>query len=366
VKNLYLSTGVFPQGFFDGAVERILDLQLENGSIPWFDGGVFDPWNHIEAAMGLAVAGRYDQALRAYRFLADSQLADGSWWGQYGSAVPMDDDKYTGDGGERAHRDTNFAAYMATGVWHQYLITGDLEFAKSYWPVVKRAVDFVLELQHPEGDIRWAANDPHTPEDDALITGCSSIYKSLECAILLANKLNEPSGRWRAARARLGDALRHKPHRFDRQWETKERFSMDWYYPVLCGAFSGDMARARLSSKWDVFVAEGHGCRCVEDQPWVTVAESCELTMALLGVGQDAKAKEVYSWQHRWRADDGAYWMGYQYEMDVAWPAERPAWTAGAALLAADALAKATPACELFTRVSISEATEKGQRFYHR
>ncbi len=366
MKKLYLLTDTFPQGFFDGAVNRIRELQRPNGAIPWFDGGVFDPWNHIEAAMGLATAGATEDAAKAYRHLAETQLKDGSWWGQYGSAVPLDDDKYTGDGDEQAKRDTNFAAYAATGVWHHYLITEDEQFLKEYWPIVRKATDWVLTYQSDEGEIRWAADDPQTRQNDALVTGCSSIYKSLECAILIAQELGEGWRSWAEARSRLGDAIRHKPHRFDREWEPKDRFSMDWYYPVLSGALTADAAKARLASKWEEFVAEGSGCRCVNDQPWVTVAETCELTLALLHTGQEAKAKEMFSWIHQWRDDDGAYWMGYQYAEDVPWPREKPAWTSGAVLLAADALFKVTPACDLFVETRIPETAEQSERLYHR
>ena len=50
---------------------------------------------------------------------------------------------------------------------------------------MKAAIDFVVALQYPEGDIRWTARDANTPEEDALLTGNSSIY-SLGCAIRLA------------------------------------------------------------------------------------------------------------------------------------------------------------------------------------
>ncbi len=366
MKKLYLLTDTFPKGFFDGAIQRIQELQRPNGAIPWFDGGVFDPWNHVEAAMGLATAGIIEDAERAYRHLAETQLEDGSWWGQYGSAVPLDDDKYVGEGDEQAKRDSNFAAYISTGVWHHYLITQKDDFLKEYWPVVQAATDWVLTLQSDEGEIRWAADDPQTRQDDALLTGCSSIYKSLECSILIAQELGHGWQRWAEARARLGDAIRHKPHRFDRSWEPKDRFSMDWYYPVLSGALTDDAARARLASKWDEFVTEGSGCRCVNDQPWATVAETCELALALLHTGQETKAKEMFSWIHQWRDDDGAYWMGYQYAEDVPWPREKPAWTAGAVLLAADALYKVTPACNLLVETRIPETTEQGERLYHR
>ncbi len=343
-------------GFFDGAVARIMELQRPSGAIPWYDSGVLDPWNHTEAAMGLAVAGRFPEARLAYEYLAQSQLPDGSWWSQYGAAVPLDDDKY-GGGGEDAMRlkDTNMTAYVATGVWHYFISTGDEKFLKLYWPVVERAMGFVLAHQSEHGEVRWAAPGIKTPEDDALITGCASIYKSLECAILIAEELGVPKPEWPRARAALGHALRTKPHRFDRTWQSKEGFSMDWYYPVLSGVIVGDAAKARLRSKWDIFVSEGKGCRCVDDQPWVTIAESCELVLAVLRTGDKALAHEIFAWQHQWRDEDGAYWMGHQYAENVPWPQEKPAWTAAAAILAADALTAYTPAHDLFTRTWVEE-----------
>ena len=351
-----------PENFFGGSRARILELQRDNGAIPWYDGGVIDPWNHTEAAMGLTVLGEVDHARRAFQYLADTQLKDGSWWGQLGAAVPFDEEeqRFTGDEADAGHpvRDTNFAAYIATGAWHHYLITRDRKWLAGIWPHVEAAMGFVLAHQTSHGDIRWAANDPHTPEDDALITGCSSIYKSLECAAQIARELGHPSRHLMEARAKLGEALRDKPHRFDRTWEPKDRYSMDWYYPVLAGVVTGEAARKRLAWKWDIFVAEGKGCRCVMDQPWVTVAESAELTMALLVAGERRKAEAMLSWQHQWKADCGAYWMGYQFEDKVAWPTEKPAWTAAAIILATDAIVGLTPAAHLFAERTLAEAAE--------
>jgi hypothetical protein len=358
VKNLYISKESIARGFFDGAVARILELQRGDGSIPWYDGGVVDPWNHTHAAMSLTVLGRHEEARAAFTFLRETQLADGSWWAQYGAAVPMDEHKYTGDGEqEKKLRDTNFCAYPAVGVWHHYLVTQDRAFLAACWPVIRDAIGFVLAHQSDHGDIRWAADDPGTPEDDALITGCSSIYKSLECAILIARAMGEDATArdWEIARSRLGQALRHKPWRFDRQWDPKDNFSMDWYYPVLGGALTGEAARARLARRWETFVAPGKGVRCVTGQPWVTIAESCELVLALIGTGQIGKAWDIYSWQHQWRDDDGAYWMGYQYDEDVPWPQEKPAWTAAAVILAADAFLHMTPASRVLTEIAVPE-----------
>jgi len=351
VSGLYLSRGLFPQEFLRPTVEFILEVQQPNGEIPWFEGGYADPWDHVEAAMGLSVGGEYDAARRAYEWLAGMQLEDGSWWASYRGEI-VDDPK---------RRETNFVAYIATGVWHHFLATGDRAFLARMWPVVERAITFVLSLQTEHGDIHWKVDADGVPEEDALLTGCSSIYKSLECAHNISVTLDEPRPRWLEARDRLGVALRHKPERFDRTWESKARYSMDWFYPVLAGAFSGKDARARLAARWDEFVEDGLGCRCVSDEPWVTVAESCELVMALLAAGDHARAVEVYSWLHRWRCGDGSYWTGYQLVEDLLWPDEKPTWTAGAILLAADALTEHTAASRLFCSVQLLgvDSTEK-------
>ena len=51
------------------------------------------------------------------------------------------------------------------------------------------------------------------PKGDALVTGCSSIFKSLECAHNIAVTLGEERRHWLGARDQLGIALRQKPER---------------------------------------------------------------------------------------------------------------------------------------------------------
>ena len=43
--------------FYKSSVEYILKVQNQDGSIPWEENKKLDPWDHIEAAMGLSVAG---------------------------------------------------------------------------------------------------------------------------------------------------------------------------------------------------------------------------------------------------------------------------------------------------------------------
>ena len=329
--------------FFDETLNFIRITQLPNGSIPWFKGGYCDPWDHVEAAMGLSIGGDFVNAERAYQWLVDIQLEDGSWWAAYkGDKVESNDRK-----------ETNFVAYIATGVWHHYLISQNKDFLSKMWPCVKKAIDFVLSQQQSEGDINWAVGSDGFGKKDALITGCCSIYKSLECAYNISVLMNSSQKDWLSARDKLGYALREKPYRFDRTWKSKERFSMDWFYPVLSGVLSSDIAKNHLKSKWNTFVEEGLGCRCVSDEPWVTIAESCELTIALIAAGDFSKASELFSWLHRWRLKDGSYWTGYQFSQDKIWPDEKPTWTAGAVLLAADALSNYTRGSNLFTQTII-------------
>jgi hypothetical protein len=338
----------FGDGFYEGALACILELQRADGAIPWFDGGVVDPWNHTEAAMGLATMGELAAARRAHTFLADTQQTDGSWWGEYGTLVPIEDGKYASGTTPKRIRDTNFCAYPATGLWHYYLITGDLAHLADTFPMIERAINWVLEWQSEHGEIRWSADDSVSPENDSLFTGSCSIYKSLESAIRCAHALRRNPARWVAARNALGVAIRDKPERFDRTWGSKAEYAMDWYYPVHSGALDGEAARARIRERYDEFVIAEVGCRCVSAVPWVTIAESSELAVALARIGLGSKAHEIFTWQHRWRNATGAYWMGHQYAEGKPWPAECPAWTAGAIILAADALGGLTPASRLF------------------
>jgi hypothetical protein len=352
MSGLYMSRGLFPQEFLRPTVQFILDTQQAEGDIPWFEGGYADPWDHVEAAMGLSIGGEFDAAHRAYQWLARTQLEDGSWWASY-RGMEVDN---------LQRRETNFVAYVAVGVWHHYLISEDLSFLREMWPTVERAIGFVLALQTEHGDIHWAVRGDGSPKEDALVTGCSSIYKSLECAHNIAVTLGEEKPQWLLARERLGEALRKKPERFDRTWESKSRYSMDWFYPVLTGVLSPAEGRARLALRWDEFVEDGLGCRCVVEEPWVTVAESCELVMALLAAGDHARAVELYAWLHQWREGDGSYWTGYQMVEDLLWPDEKPTWTAGAILMAADALTEHTPASKLFCAVNLLEVPSEKLR----
>ncbi len=312
----------------------IASLQRKNGEIPWSEGGKTDPWDHVESAMGLGVAGYLKEAERAYQWMAETQLFDGSWWAAYRDGVPED-----------RTRDSNFSSYIAVGVFHYYLLTRDVAFLKDMWPVLSAGVDYALNLQAPTGEIYWARNAEGVIDHMALLAGSSSVYMSIKCALAIASLLGKDRPDWRCAFEKLGSTIRTLPHRFNM---IKSRYSMDWYYPVLCGAITGDDAGRRIDKSWGTFVEPGWGVRCVSDQPWATMAEPSELVLALAAVERYKEARLVFSYLDDKRYDDGTYWMGVTFPDAVIWPEEKTSWTAASVLLAGDALNHLTPASRLF------------------
>ena len=57
--------------------ESIARMQDRSGAIAWPDGHV-DAWDHVECAMALSACGLREPARRAYRWLRETQRADGS------------------------------------------------------------------------------------------------------------------------------------------------------------------------------------------------------------------------------------------------------------------------------------------------
>ena len=233
-------------------------------------------------------------------------------------------------------------------MWHHWLITGDRGFLETMWPAVKAAFGFVLDLQTPRGEIIWARHPDGTPWSFALLTGSSSICHSLRCALAIAHELGKERPDWELSLERLAEVIRTRP---DGAFAPKNRWAMDWYYPVLSGVIAGDDARAHLAARRDTFILPGHGVKCVSDRPWVTAAETCELAIAELGLGYDEQARELFTWAQQMRVDDGRYWTGTVYPENVHFPeGEMSAYTAAAIVLCADAIAGATPASGLFSR----------------
>ena len=315
--------------------------QFKSGEIPWWHGYKADPWNCVHAAMGLTVAGYHRESAAAFRFLARTQNPSGAWPSERVHGRIVDDTQ-----------ETNQAAYIATGVWHTYVATRDTAFVAEMWPTVERAIEFVTSLQDETGSFCWSVDGEGNGWRDPLLTGSSSIHGSLVSAIRIAELLGYDRPDWYIARERVAQCITTNIERFDKVDlpDPPGRFSMDWYYPVLGGAMRGDQGRERLLDEETIrkFVAEGYGIRCVLDSPWYTVAESCELVLALDAVGLENRAREIFSWMGQYRMDDGGYWIGKVMPKDVYWPGGQATWTAAAVIIADDALKRESATSAFF------------------
>jgi hypothetical protein len=324
-------TPALSAGQLEETVAAIAAVQHLDGAIPEFPGGVTNPWNHIEAAMALDVAGRHDDAVRAYEWSRRTQRRDGAWSAGYLGSETVDHTL-----------DANFCAYIAFGVWHHFLATRDRVFLAEMWPCVEGAIDFTLGLQRPDGAISWARDAEGRRWQGALLTSCSCILMSMRSATAIAAELGHERPAWDTATLSLLAAIRAG----DQIFESKRRFSMDWYYPVLADALDGESARTRLLERWDEFVVSGLGARCVVDRPWITSGETAELVIALHVAGMETEAHLLLDWVQHLRAEDGAYWIGATFPDGTVWPQQKPTWGSGSVVLAADVMAGGiTAAC---------------------
>ncbi len=234
-------------------VGQILKLQQPSGEIPWHEGGKTDPWDLVESAMGLNIAGHANSARRALEWLVRHQNSDGSWFSAYMNGIPQD-----------RTREAHMACYLAVGLFHAYLVTRDRSWLADFRDPMEKGVDYALGLQATTGEIHWARSPEGKIDPMSLLAGSSSVYMSLKCALNICRIIGRSRPDWEAAWARLGHSLRENLHSYN---VSKSRFSMYWFYPILCGAIQGDKARARVDKYWQKYMIDGQGTRCVSDQP---------------------------------------------------------------------------------------------------
>lgn len=312
----------------------LASVQRADGCIPWFPDGRWDPWDLVECAIGLDACGMHDEAERAFRFLAKRQRHDGAW------TCPI-----VGGREDEEVLDANGATYLAVGVWHHFLRTGDERVLRELWHNVVRGIDFALDLQLQDGTIAWARNVQGDPGDHALLSACSCIAISLRCALETGNHLGDLRPDWELSLAALENALTAG----DDLFADRSRYSMDWYYPLLAGVLPEVTAIERIQGRWSDFVVSGLGARCVRDRPWITSAETAELTIALSVYGMRAEAEQLFADVQYLRADNGDYWTGATFPDGRHFPNERSTWSGAAILIADDVIEGRGPLADIFT-----------------
>ena len=320
---------------------KFLDnTQFLSGAIPSNKDGSHDPWDHLESVMGLTTLGYNIQALKGLHWMSANQNEDGSWYNLYQDEEPLE-----------LNKQTNHASYIAVAVWHFYLINNDVNFLQEFWEPVKKGILFSLSLQHSNGAIAWNIDEFEAIDEDYLLTGCSSTAKSLECAIAICQALGNQSyeSEWRIAHSKLITALENPAKIFDLK-KDRSRFSMDSYYPILGGINSKKRINSLTTKIKDSFWIQGLGIKCVSDEPWVTVAETSECSIAYKKIGEDKIALELLHNAIAIVDGNGIPYMGWQFSENIYWPDETPAWTSAACILAADANNRLTSGADLFLK----------------
>ena len=282
-------------------------------------------------------------ARAAFDWCRTTQRPDGSWPIQLRNGVVED-----------ANSDSNFCAYIATGVWHHVLITGDRRFAETMWPVVTKAIDFVLDLQQAERrDL--LGQKPFGPRARSPADRMRQHLPQHPVRAGAGGLLRRPAARMGGRRRTAGPRDRAPP-RGVRDPRTVGR----WSGTTRCSAARCAARRRgqRIDERWDDFVVPGLGIRCVDDRPWVTGAETCELVMALDAIGDSARAHEQFAAMHHLREEDGSYWTGLVFADGKRWPEERTTWTGAAMILAADALSSTTAASGIFRGADLPRGLE--------
>jgi hypothetical protein len=211
--------------------------------------------------------------------------------------------------------------------------------------MLESAMTWVLKMRRNDGTILWAREENAKPWDYALLTGCSSIRHALISASKIAAVLNTARPEWIEAAAQIDLVIQNDRDAF----EPKDRWAMDWYYPVLTGALTGDAAKSRLAEQWNTFVMPELGVRCVSDEPWVTASETAECSLAYSAIGDFDTAQYLLNTTIQHRTVDGSYLTGLVYPNKVVFPVdERSAYTGAAIILAADSLGEISPAARIF------------------
>ena len=256
----------------------IAEVQLHDGMIPWFEGGHCDPWNHVESAMALSVGGLHKEAALAYQWLADSAASRRV-------VVQLLHGDRGCEGSSPRHQRVRLCRHRCLA---PFRVTGDVSVLAAMWPVLDKALEFVLRFQREDGAdlVVRRSRRPSGALPAAHRVVVDLPRAALWCG-LRRRRWGDERPDWELAAGRLAHTIAHAPEVF----EPKHEFAMDWYYPVLSGALSGEAAAARIDAWWDTFVMDGRGVRCVSTGPWVTAAETAECALALDAVGRRRRGR---------------------------------------------------------------------------
>lgn len=297
----------------------ILKNQKDNGEILWDDKGKWDFWDHCECLIALSIYEEWDAFRRGLDFCLSKVDQEGLVKSQY------IDGKISQDYFEAHH-----APYIFLPLLQKYFIDKDINYLLRYRSEIHQIYKGTLKFKDADGYYHWAL-DQNGLADDSLVTSSCSLELSRRaynkiCKLIQDEDFIDPD--------KIISDNKLNSNKFDRGGIDRSRFSMDSYYPMLCNSGTKKDVNKTLNK----FYVNGLGIKCVEEEPWVTFAESSECIMALYKIGLKEEAKKIFDEVLKHKNHKGYFPTGYQYELGVYWPEEDSTWTNAAVIMAADCI----------------------------
>jgi hypothetical protein len=201
-------------------------------NIPWVVGGHTDPWNLVEAAMARRRPGSPKRNVPSGSRAAALRRFAHAYY--QGNAVEEHSARHQR---HVLRRERRVAPPLASG---------DTGFLEHMFPVVERAIDFALDQQYPTGEIEWDADPERVEGKGALLTGSSSIYSSLRCAIAAAERLGRERPDWELSLGSLAIAIAHRPETLPSQGALGDGLVL----PDPRRRAARARGRRRIAAKW--------------------------------------------------------------------------------------------------------------------
>ena len=316
----------------------IVQNQLLDGSIPWDEKGKCDAWDHSECLISLAIYKEWEAFDKGVDWFFSNLNSQGLIYSEFNNQQPT-----------LLNYQSHHAPYIALPLLQRYLIDKNLDHLNKYLPQLNTIFSSLLDFMDTDGMYYWSKDD-NGYADNSLITASMSIaisvqaYTSIIEILDLANEKSDYDTDLKSKSLKDLKTLLDKSFwsnseiqwdKFDRDGVDRSRFSMDFYYPYLAGIKNN---KSEFLKSLESFYVKGLGVKCVKEEPWVTVAESCECVIAALAHENIQIAEDIFNDIQQFQDSEGIFPTGYQYDLKIFWPEEKSTWTNAAVIIAAHAL----------------------------
>ena len=297
----------------------ILKNQKDNGEILWDDKGKWDFWDHCECLIALSIYEEWEAFRRGLDFCLNMVDQEGLVKSQYINGKISQD-----------YFEAHHAPYIYLPLLQKYYIDNDINYLLKYRSEIHQIYKGTKKFKDADGYYHWAL-DQNGLLDDTLVTSSCSLELSRRAYNKICELIQDEEF---IDHNIIISNTKLNSNKFDRGGIDRTRFSMDSYYPILCDSRTKEDAKKILKK----FYVDGLGIKCVEEEPWVTFAESSECIMALYKVGLKKEATKIFDEVLKHKNSKGYFPTGYQYDLGIYWPEEDSTWTNAAIIMAADCI----------------------------